>query len=328
MKTSLFLICLAAMLWGTSGTTMVFITNIAPMNPLVVAFWRLAIASPFLLLYAATKNFFISNSSPNSLEGVKPYAPTAFTSSSSCWKTYLGLGICMAAYQACYFWAVPLVGVAITALVSICASPIFIALFAAKFLREKLTKKIYIALGLSIFGTSLLVINPQATIAQDWSFFGGVLFALGAGFAFAAYAVGSKAVIKKLPPFTILAYSFSIAALLLSPALLFASNQIINNQAINNSLTNNQNWQIQLPFLLYLGIVSTGFAYLIYIQGLKSTKATVAGIAVLLEPLTATCLGIIVFKETLGINGAIGGVLLVGSIALLSFPEPDKASKS
>jgi DME family drug/metabolite transporter len=327
LKVSLFLICLAAMLWGTSGTTMVFITNIAPMNPLLVAFWRLAIASPFLLLYAATKNFLITNSSHTSLEGAKPYALTAFTSS---WKTYLGLGVCMAAYQACYFWAVPLAGVAVTALVSICSSPIFIALFAAKFLREKLTKKIYIALGLGLFGTSLLVINPQATIAQDWRFFGGVLFALGAGLTYAAYAVGSKAIIKKLPPFTVLAYSFSIAALLLSPALLFASHQIINtlnNQTINNSLTNTQNWQLQLPFLLYLGIVSTGFAYLIYIQGLKSTQATVAGIAVLLEPLTATCLGIVIFKETLGISGVIGGVLLVGSIALLSFPEPDKASK-
>ncbi|NJL91878.1 MAG: EamA family transporter [Coleofasciculaceae cyanobacterium SM2_1_6] len=225
----------------------------------------------------------------------------------------------MAAYQACYFWAVPAAGVAVTALVSICSSPIFIALFAAKFLGERLTKKIYLALGLGLIGTSLLVINPQATIAQDWSFFGGVLFALGAGFAYAAYAVGSKAVIQKLPPFTVLACSFSIATLLLSPALLFVNNPI--NQTINNSLTNIQSWQFQLPFLLYLGIVSTGFAYLIYIQGLKSTKATVAGIAVLLEPLTATCLGIVVFRETLGISGIIGGGLLLGSIALLSFPD-------
>ncbi len=314
------------MLWGTSGTTMVFITNIAPMNPLVVAFWRLAIASPFLLLYATTKNFLSTNSSHSSpsnsplTSSTSPYLPLPPSSS-----TYLGLGICMASYQACYFWAVPLAGVVVTALVSICSSPIFIALFAAKFLGEKLTQKIYFALGLGLIGTSLLVINPQAIIAQDLSFFGGVLFALGAGLAYAAYAVGSKAVIKKLPPFNVLAYSFSIAALLLSPALLFTSSSIIN-QTINNSLINTQNWQLQLPFLLYLGIVSTGFAYLIYIQGLKSIKATVAGIAGLLEPLTATCLGIIVFKETLGISGVIGGGLLMGSIALLSFP--DKVSKA
>ena len=215
----------------------------------------------------------------------------------------------MAAYQACYFLAVPLAGVAITALVSICSSPIFITLLAAKFLGEKLTLKIYLSLGLGIAGTSLLVINPNAITNQGWQFFGGVLLALSAGFFYATYAVGAKSVIKNLDPFTVLALSFTAAGLMLSPALLFT-----------NSL-NTQNLQIQAPFLLYLGLVSTGVAYLIYMQGLKSTTATVAGIAVLLEPLTATCLGILIFRETMGINGAIGGLLLLGAIAILSLQK-------
>jgi drug/metabolite transporter, DME family len=145
----------------------------------------------------------------------------------------------------------------------------------------------------------------------------GILLALGAGFSYAAYAVGAKAVIKKLDPFTVLAFSFTAAGLMLSPALVFANSQI-NNQ-INN--LNTQNWQLQAPFLLYLGLVSTGVAYLIYMEGLKSTKATIAGIAVLLEPLTATCLGILVFRETMGVNSAIGGLLLLGAIAILSFQK-------
>lgn len=215
----------------------------------------------------------------------------------------------MAAYQACYFLAVPLAGVAITALVSICSSPIFITLLAAKFLGEKLTLKIYLSLGLGIAGTSLLVINPNAITNQGWQFFWGVLLALSAGFFYATYAVGAKSVIKNLDPFTVLALSFTAAGLMLSPALLFT-----------NSL-NTQNLQIQAPFLLYLGLVSTGVAYLIYMQGLKSTTATVAGIAVLLEPLTATCLGILIFRETMGINGAIGGLLLLGAIAILSLQK-------
>ena len=296
MKISLFLICLAAVFWGTSGTTMVLMTQVAPMHPLVVAFWRLAIASPFLLLCAYTNKLLTSS--------------TSFISSTSFpWKPYLGLGACMAAYQACYFLAVPLAGVAITALVSICSSPIFITLLAAKFLGEKLTLKIYLSLGLGIAGTSLLVINPNAITNQGWQFFGGVLLALSAGFFYATYAVGAKSVIKNLDPFTVLALSFTAAGLMLSPALLFT-----------NSL-NTQNLQIQAPFLLYLGLVSTGVAYLIYMQGLKSTTATVAGIAVLLEPLTATCLGILVFRETMGINGAIGGLLLLGAIAILSLQK-------
>lgn len=215
----------------------------------------------------------------------------------------------MAAYQACYFLAVPLAGVAMTALVSICSSPIFISLLAAKFLGEKLTPKTYLSLGLGLTGTSLLVINPNAITGQGWQFFGGILFALGAGLAYAIYAVGAKVVIKNLDPFIVLALSFTSAAVMLSPALLFVNSQ------------NTQNWQLQAPFLLYLGLVSTGVAYLIYMQGLKSITATVAGIAVLLEPLTATCLGILIFQETIGINGAIGGLLLLGAIAILSLQK-------
>ena len=314
MKISLFLICLAAVLWGTSGTTMILMTQVAPMNPLVVAFWRLAIASPFLLLCATIKHFSIVKSFHSS--STPPYLSVP-PSTSFPWRPYLGLGACMATYQACYFLAVPLAGVAITALVSICSSPIFITLFAAKFLGEKLNLKVYLSLGLGLVGTSLLVINPQSTTNQGWQFLGGILLALGAGFSYAAYAVGAKAVIKKLDPFTVLALSFTSAALMLSPALVFVSSQI-NNQT--NSL-NTQNWQLQAPFLLYLGLVSTGVAYLIYMQGLKSTTATVAGIAVLLEPLTATCLGILVFRETMGINSAIGGLLLLGAIAILTFQK-------
>jgi len=294
MKISLFLICLAAVFWGTSGTTMVLMTQVAPMNPLVVAFWRLAIASPFLLLCAYGNNFL----------------PSSTSSTSPNWKTYLGLGACMAAYQAGYFWAVSLAGVAVTALISICSSPIFITLLAAKFLGEKLTLKIYLALGLGLAGTSLLAIDPQATTRQDWQFFGGVLLALGAGLAYAAYAVGAKIAIQHLPPFKVLALSFTAAGAMLSPVLLFTPSW-------------NQNWQLQVPFLLYLGLAATGFAYLIYMQGLKSTPATTAGIAVLLEPLTATCLGVLVFREPLGLRGAIGGLLLLGTIALLI---PRKAS--
>jgi drug/metabolite transporter, DME family len=166
MKISLFLICLAAVLWGTSGTTMVLMTQVAPMNPLVVAFWRLAIASPFLLCCAYTNKFLTSSTSP--------YLPVP-PSTSFPWKPYLGLGACMAAYQACYFLAVPLAGVAITALVSICSSPIFITLFAAKFLGEKLNLNTYLSLGLGLVGTSLLVINPHATTNQGWQFFSGIL---------------------------------------------------------------------------------------------------------------------------------------------------------
>jgi DME family drug/metabolite transporter len=45
----------------------------------------------------------------------------------------------MAAYQLCYFWAVPRTGVALTALFAICSAPILIATGAALWLKERPT---------------------------------------------------------------------------------------------------------------------------------------------------------------------------------------------
>jgi len=47
----------------------------------------------------------------------------------------------------------------------------------------------------------------------------------------------------------------------------------------------------------------------------------VAGIVSLLEPLTATALGVVVFGERLGAAGAVGAVLLLAAFALLAVGE-------
>ncbi len=71
------------------------------------------------------------------------------------------------------------------------------------------------------------------------------------------------------------------------------------------------------PWLLYLGAVTTAGAYGVYSIGLRRVPASVAGIVTLLEPLTATLLGVLVFGENLGAGGAVGAVMLLTAIAFL-----------
>ena len=54
------------------------------------------------------------------------------------------------------------------------------------------------------------------------------------------------------------------------------------------------------PWLLYLGAVATAGAYAIYTVGLRHVPASIAGVTTLLEPLTATILGVALFGERLG----------------------------
>ena len=77
--------------------------------------------------------------------------------------------------------------------------------------------------------------------------------------------------------------------------------------------------------MVYLGLIPTAVASALYIRGLRSTTATAAGIGSLLEPLTATLLGMAAFGESLGGAGLLGAGLLLGAVALLFFgnqPRP------
>jgi DME family drug/metabolite transporter len=267
---------------------MVLLTRDTAASPLFVGFSRLAVAAPILLIAAWSTGGF----------GQWRWRKEG--------RVCLVLGACMAAYQIGYFWAVPHAGVAVTALVTICSSPLFIVGLAASYLGERPTPRLYAALALGIVGTGLLAIEPRGIDADNGSFLLGVVLALGAGFSYALYAVVTKARLAQLAPLPLAAVSFTAAAFFLSPALLV-------EPELTQTLARGWHW------LLYLGAVPTGIAYALYNTGLRHTPATVAGIVVLLEPLTATLIGVLGFGERMGVMGSFGAILLLGAIALLTF---------
>ena len=63
-------------------------------------------------------------------------------------------------------------------------------------------------------------------------------------------------------------------------------------------------------------MIPTALAYILYILGLRTTSATVSSIVTLLEPLTATTLGLLLFGERLGTLGFAGAALLLGALLL------------
>ncbi|MBC8076377.1 MAG: EamA family transporter, partial [Chloroflexales bacterium] len=69
--------------------------------------------------------------------------------------------------------------------------------------------------------------------------------------------------------------------------------------------------------LVYLGLVPTALAYVLFLRGMRTTSATVASIVTLLEPLTSTALAWLIFGERFGPLGFVGAALLLGAIGLL-----------
>ena len=259
-------------------------------GPLLVGWMRLAVATPCLLAAA-----WLAPSRP------APRPPLARAD----WLALGVVGGAMAAYQLFYFWAVTLTGVAVAALLAICSAPILIALLAALVLGERLTATVRLSLVLAVAGTTLLVVGPRGLGEITGRFGGGALLALGAGLSYAVYAVGTKRLLARVPPLRLAAATFGLAAVLISPTLLVAG-------PIRGPLA--ETW----PLLVYLGVVPTALAYVLFTTGLHRVPATAAGIVSLLEPLTATTLGVAVFGESLGAPGMVGAALLLGALALLA----------
>jgi DME family drug/metabolite transporter len=273
---------------------MTLLSREAAASPLLVGWSRLAIAAPVLGLAAAGAARF----------GPRHPARRPWPSRADL-PLCAALGLAMAAYQVCYFRAVTLVGVAPAALLAICSTPLLIAMLAALFLGERLTPLVRLALGMAVTGTALLVIGPRGSSEIAGHFGLGTLLALGAGVSYAVYAVAAKGLLARVTPLAVAAITFALAALFLAPALL-------GEAAPGPVLA--AGW----PLLLYLGLGPTAVAYVLFTAGLGRVPATAAGIVSLLEPLTATALGLLVFGERLGPVGLTGAGLLLAALALLT----------
>jgi DME family drug/metabolite transporter len=285
VRQGLLLIALAAVSWGTTGSVTAVLVARADAHPLLIGAARLAVAAVLLLLGARL---------------ITGRLAIARADLPRC----LAMAACMAAYQATYFTAVTMTGIALAALIAICSAPVIIAALAVGLLGERLTGRIALALVLGVLGTALLIAYPVVPAGPAPRFLAGALLALGAGVAYPLYVVTAKLSLARTAPLPLTAATFTAAALFALPLLAWTDAPVA--QAARG-------W----PWLLYLGAVATAGAFALYSVGLRRVPASVAGVVTLLEPLTATLLGMFLFGERLGGAGITGVALLLTAIVLL-----------
>lgn len=280
------------MSWGTTGAVSTVLVASAGATPVLIGAVRMVIAAALLVVAARL------------LGGARG-------ASAADRRRCVVAGVCNAGFQVAYFTSVTLTGIAITALIAICSAPILIAALAALLLGERPSARVAFSLALGVGGTTLLVLGPLAAGGAPPHFAAGVVFALLAGLAYALYVVVAKAAVARMEPLPVAAWTFAAAAVVMAPAL----------------LQDGARAQIELgwPWLLYLGAVTTAGAYAVYTIGLRHVPAAAAGVAALLEPLTATLLGVAVFGERLGLGGWLGALLLVGALTLVALPKKARA---
>ncbi|WP_394234339.1 EamA family transporter [Niallia oryzisoli] len=282
-------VLLAAILWGTTGTTQALAPEAA--HPIAIGATRLAVGGLFLLLVLLVIGKFNFRGWPI--------------------KTTLLASFCMALYQPLFFSAVSVTGVAIGTVVAIGSAPIFSGLIEWVYVKNRPSKIWWNSTFLSIIGCLFIFVNKESLLVNPI----GIIMALGAGLSFASYTFISRTLVENHSPLSVVAVVFTLSAIYLSPFLfIYNMSWIMSFRGMGVSLQ--------------LGIMATGIAYLLFSKGLVHVSSSTAVTLSLAEPLTAALLGVFLLNETLTITSWFGILLLILGIGiLLWFPKKLKSNE-
>jgi drug/metabolite transporter (DMT)-like permease len=187
-----------------------------------------------------------------------------------------------------YFLAIARIPLA-TAISAFFVGPIVAVVLSVFVLKERLTARKLISLGLG-FGGALVILRPGAAIDP------GLLFAFGSGLFFAVYMIATRQASLRSDPIKTLAFQCVIGTLLLTP------------QAIGT-------WSTPLPgdliFFAGLGLASAT-SHMLSITAFRFADASTLAPLVYLELIGTSLIGFVMFQEVPGLATLIGAALIVG----------------
>lgn len=256
------LVLLAAMLWGTTGTAHSFAP--AGMSPLWVGALRLLMAGVFFVVLSRwLKDSAAVRSAPLNLARVA------------------GCALCMATYNLAFFAGLQYTGVGLGTAVAIGSSPVWAGLLQAVLQRQWPRALWWLGTCIGIVGGFVMTLGKGADMASSVP---GLLLCLLAGLSYGAYAVINQPLVVQSGVTRVNAWVFLGAALMSVPiaALLGGTPQ-----------ASAQGWAV----VVYLGVVATGVAYLLFSSGLRTVSAATSVALSKFEPITAFVLSILVLGE-------------------------------
>jgi DME family drug/metabolite transporter len=156
---------------------------------------------------------------------------------------------------------------------------------------------------LAITGCVILTLSGGGTVRVDPV---GIALAIGAGIAYAAYALAIKGLMENHTPNIVIAVTFSLGALMIAPLM----------------IGREMNWLASprsIAVILHLGLVTAALAYWLFARGLQRVPVATAVTLSLAEPLVAGLLGLLLLGEQLNSLSFVGIALIFSGLAVLTF---------
>jgi drug/metabolite transporter (DMT)-like permease len=209
-------------------------------------------------------------------------------------------GILYTAQSTFYFTSVKYIPASLAALL-LYLHPIFVAILSFIFNKEKLSKKIIIAVTLSLTGIVLVLGSPKGNINLI-----GILFAIGAAVVYSIYIIIGDRVTKKVSPMITCAF-----ITLFSACSLF----------IGGTFTHTISFQFgKIGWIMAVGVAlfCSVIAMFTFFAGMNIIGPTKASILSMIEPVVTFILSTILFHERMAALQLVGGVIvLFGAILVV-----------
>jgi RarD protein len=178
-------------------------------------------------------------------------------------------------------------------------APVVVMILSPMILKEQLSIKKIVCIGVAIVGMILIVGNGISAFGKGDLL--GIFFGLVAAAFYAALMLLNK-FIQNMAKLEITIIQLGTTALLLLPYVLFTEGFGILGVSRSS-----------IPFIMLLGIVNTGIGFWLFFSGMQNLKGQSIAMLSYVDPFVAILISGVILKEQMTIIQMLGGALLLGS---------------
>lgn len=282
-------LALVALIAGAIGISFspIFV-RLSELGPTATAFHRVFLAAPLLWAFLACSDH-------------RAPAPPAHSKLErrEVWLL-IAAGVAFAGDLGFWHWSVQLTSVANSTLLAN-LTPIFVTLAAWLLFGETISGLFLIGLVLALAGTAIMV---RASFALDSAHVWGDVLGIVTALFYAFYLLVVKWLRESLSTLRIMAWSTAITAICLLPIAIVAGNDLIAVTWFG--------WAVLIGVAWFSHIGGQGLVAF----ALAHLPASFSSVALLVQPVAATCLAWIILDEALGALQALGGAVVILGLAV------------
>lgn len=216
---------------------------------------------------------------------------------------FIGIGV----YYIFQYYGIKLAGASISAIIVMLLCPVTIFAISVFKYKEKVTNGEKLGLSLSVIGCFLVITDGSFSFVTNLDVIIGGLFGVVCAVFWAVYTVAGTKVVKKYDPMTSTAYITIMGTLMLAP--IAAADMVLTGQSFQPSF---------FAAALYLGVLCTVVGYVFWFKALTGLDARATGSMLYFEPVVTIALAWAVLGEMIGWMSAVGSVITVVGVVILS----------